>query len=172
MKKSILKNRKRWCTGIAIYQILGAAVSVILICTLVPNLSAGVIFALVPLLAMCLMSLLAGVLFFVKGNESRFFTLSKLNFCLQIPQLSMTGFAFAFYYGPYLAVGFGDGSNLLGKFEMLTSNVAFQIGGAEPFYILLNLVPLFLLIILRWIERNPMVTAPELENAFVEESEV
>jgi len=171
MKKSILKRRKRWGTGIAVYEILGGLVSIILICRLVTTLTPGVIFALIPLLAMCLVSLVAGVLFFVKGNELRFFTLSKLNFCLQLLSISIPpGFVFTFYYGPYLAFGFGDDFHFLAKFELLTSNVAFLIGGTEPHYVLLDLVPLFLLLMLRRIEKAPTVTSPELENAFVEES--
>jgi len=170
MKKFVLNHRKQWCIGLSVYQILGALVAIIFLLSIVKNnMYPGVIIVLIPIATICIVSLLAGVLFF-RGNESRFFTLSKVSFWVQILQLSLGGFGFIFYYGPYLAVGFDNDSKFLMKFESLSCNFSIELGDTSEQYVLLNLVPVFLLITLRWLQRNPIVSSPELENAFVEES--
>jgi len=156
--------------GIAIYQIVGSLVIFLLIYLYVNEITPGVIFALIPILSVCLVSLMAGIFFFFKKQELRFFTLSKLNFCIQILQLSLPGFAFIFYYGPYLGIGVDGDPSFRLKFEMLTANFSFRIGETEEHYVLFNLVPLIPLMALRWIERNP-VTAPALENSFIDTQE-
>lgn len=152
--------------GLAIYQIIGSLVTIFLIVTIVKNINAGVVLALIPIVAWSLVSLCAGIVYFIKGNELRFYTLSKLNFCFQLIRLSVPGFAFTFFYGPYLAAGFDfNDHTFVVKFETLTANFDFRIGQTEEYHVLCNLVALFLLLSLRWIERNPVVDK-ENENAF------
>src|SRR5688572_23862053 len=106
MKQNVLKNRKTLLTIIALYQIIGSAVMFYLLYSVVgPDSHAGQYFALSPLLILTLISLFAGVFYFAFGERTRFFLLSKLNFCLHIIQISVAGFAFAFYYGPHLSIG-------------------------------------------------------------------
>jgi hypothetical protein len=171
MKQQILNNRKRWLLGIAIYQLAGAVTMIIFLISILmgQEVSAGLIFAIIPMGALSLVSLLAGVLYFSKGNEIRFFTLSKLNFCAQIIQLSLPGFVFRFYYGPYLAAGFDGDPSFRLMFETLSANFGFTIGSSdEEMMVLFNLIPLIPLIILRWIERNKIVS-PSFETSFLEE---
>src|SRR5689334_5409068 len=108
-KQFVLKNRKGWGLGIAIYQLIGSLVVFLLMYLNIPELNAGIVLALIPLIGITLTGFVASIVYFMKGYTLRFFTLSKLNFCFQILLLSVKGFAFAFYYGPYLAIGFdGD----------------------------------------------------------------
>lgn len=170
MKNSVLNNRKRWSTGIAIYQLLGSLAMIIFLISIIMSqeVSGGMIFALIPISALCLVSLMAGILYFVKGNELRFFTLSKLNLCAQTIQFTLPGFIFRFYYGPYLALGFDGDPSFRLKFETLTANFGFSIGSTgEETLVLINCIPIFLLIVLRWIERNK-TASPEFETAFAE----
>jgi hypothetical protein len=150
--------------------LVGGLVMLILTITIFGSqeVSGGVIFAISPIIALILVSLMAGILYFVKGNEVRFFTLSKINFCSQLIQLAIPpGFSFGFYYGPYLTIGI-DGHAVAIKYEMLTANFGFSIGNPiEKLMVLFNLIPLFILIILRWIERNK-TASPEFENTFAE----
>ena len=170
MKKHILRNKKRWLTGIAIYQLLGGLVMLILLFTILgrQEVSAGVVLAVIPMVALSLVSLFAGVLYFFKKNEIRFYTLSKLNFCAQLLRLAIPpGFTYCYYYGPYLALGIDTDRMFTIKFEMLTANFNFSFGGQdEGLLIMLNCVPLLILIILRWIERNK--TEPtEFDDSFL-----
>ena len=170
-KQVVLDNKRRWGMGIAIYQLVGAFTMVILLITLLQGqeVSGGLIFAIIPMGALSLVSLMAGILYFFKRNEIRFFTLSKLNFCAQIIQLTVPGFAYWFYFGPYLAVGFDGDPSLRIKFETLSANFGFHIGGAnEETLVVFNLIPLIPLMVLRWIERNKIVS-PEYETSFIEE---
>jgi hypothetical protein len=170
MKQSVLNNRKRWSTGIAIYQLIGSITMIIFLVSIIMSqeVSAGMIFALIPMSALCLVSLMAGILYFFKGNELRFFTLSKLNFCAQILQFTLPGFIFRFYYGPYLAFGFDGDPSFRLKFETLSANFGFSIGATSgETLVLINCIPLIPLIILRWIERNKTVS-PEFETSFAD----
>lgn len=166
-KQFVLNNRRGWGIGIAIYQLLGSLVIFLLMYLHIQELSAGVVFVLIPLIGITLTGFIASVVYFVKGYTLRFFTLSKLNFCFQMLQLSVSGFAFAFYYGPYLAIGFGDTLFHI-KFEMLTANFGLQFSELEEQYGLINLIPLIPILALRWVERNP-VEVTEYENSFLEE---
>jgi len=173
MKKFVLNHRKRWTLSIAIFQLLGALVSLYLIFTVVANngISFAVVFAVLPILGITLVSLFAGIFYFIKGekNELRFFTLSKLNFCVHFLQLAVPGFAFIYYYGPYLAFGFDGDFSFLLRFQTLTINFAFSIGSTDGEHeVLFNIIPIIPLLALRWIERNP-VESPDPEKAFVEE---
>jgi hypothetical protein len=170
MKKHILAHRRAWSKGIAIYEILGGIVALIFIYRILSNdINAGLILVLIPILGLSLASLFAGIFFFIKGNELRFYTLSKLNFCSHLLQLAVPGFKFIFYYGPFLAIGFDGDYNFVMQFETLTMNFALQIGNAEEYYVTLNLIAILPLIILRWIERNPPGKDAELEKAFMED---
>jgi hypothetical protein len=174
MKKHILKYRKRWLTGIAIYQLLGGLVMLILLFSILSGqeVSAGVVLAVIPMVALSLVSLFAGILYFFKKNEIRFYTLSKLNFCAQLFQLAIPpGFTYRFYYGPYLALGVDTDRMFTIKFETLTANFGFSFGSQdEGLLVMLNCIPLLILIILRWVERNKEVS-PEFENSFIEGSQ-
>ncbi|MBO9201187.1 MULTISPECIES: hypothetical protein [Niastella] len=174
MKKHVLKYRKRWLTGIAIYQLLGGLVMLILLFSILmgQEVSPGVILAIIPMVALSLVSLIAGIMHFIKGNEVRFYTLSKLNFCAQLLQLAIPpGFTYRFYYGPYLAVGVDTDRMFTIKFETLTANFGFSFGTQdEGLLVMLNCIPLFMLIVLRWIERNK-IASPEFEGAFIEGSQ-
>jgi hypothetical protein len=130
--------------------------------------SAGVVLVMIPLVGITLTGFVAGILYFIKGYTLRFFTLSKLNFCFQLLQLSVKGFAFAFYYGPYLAVGFDGDAFFRINFEMLTANFSLRLGATEQQFVSINLIPLIPILALRWIERNP-VASPEFESSFIEE---
>ncbi|OQP42396.1 hypothetical protein A4D02_12540 [Niastella koreensis] len=170
-KRFVLNKRKGWLMGIAIYQLLGAIVLLILMVTILsaqPEISGGVIFAVIPMIALSLVSIMAGIFYFIKGKELKFYTLSKLNLCAQLLQLTIPpGFTFIYYYGPYFALGI-NGHTLAIRFETLTANFNFSIGGQEEgLVVLFNCVPLLILIILRWIERNK--TAPTgFDNSFVD----
>jgi hypothetical protein len=129
------------------------------------GLSAGQILALIPILAITLISLFAGVLHFF-NKKIQFYTLSKLNFCLQIIQLSTGGIKYYFYYGAYLTAGlYRDGAfNLELGFNLV--DFAVQLGEMDDRFFALNLFPFIPLIILRWAERNP---SPEpFEKTFTE----
>jgi hypothetical protein len=171
MKKHVLRNRKRWLTGIAIYQLLGGLVMLIFLFSILSGqqISAGVVLAVIPMVALSLVSLFAGLLYFFKGKEIRFYTLSKLNFCAQLLQLAIPpGFTYRFYYGPYLALGLDTDHMFTIKFETLTANFGFSFGGQdEGLLLMFNCIPLLILIILRWIERNK-IESPEFEDSFIE----
>jgi hypothetical protein len=169
-RQFVLNNRRGWGIGIAIYQLLGSLVILLLMFLNIQELSAGVVLVLIPLIGITLTGFIAAVIYFVKGYTLGFFTLSKLNFCFQMLQLSVSGFAFAFYYGPYLAIGFGADSLFHIKFEMLTANFSLQFGETEEQYGLINLIPLIPILALRWVERNP-VEVTEYENSFLEEQQ-
>jgi hypothetical protein len=154
--------------GIAIYQLIGALVMFLLMYSNIPVFSAGVVFVMIPLVGITLTGFIAGIVYFVKGYTLRFFTLSKLNFCFQLLQLSVHGFAFKYYYGPYLAAGFGGDYFFNIKFELLTANFALRFGGTNEQFVFINFIPLIPILALRWIERNP-VLSPEFENSFVED---
>src|SRR5688572_15423570 len=103
MKQFVLKNRKIFLAIISIFQIAGSLVMFYLMFRAVrPDSHAGQYFALFPLLIINVISLFAGVFYFIYGERTRFFLLSKLNFCLQIIQFSVNGFKYSYYYGPYL----------------------------------------------------------------------
>lgn len=167
-KQFVLKNRKGWGLGIAIYQLIGSLVVFLLMYLNIPELNAGIVLALIPLIGITLTGFVASIVYFMKGYTLRFFTLSKLNFCFQILLLSVKGFAFAFYYGPYLAIGFDGDAFFRIKFEMLTAKFALQFGGSEEQFVFINLVPLIPILALRWVERNP-VEVSEFEDSFLEE---
>jgi hypothetical protein len=167
-KQFVLNNRRGWGLGIAIYQLIGSLIIFLLMFLNIHELSAGVILVLIPLIGITLTGFIASIVYFVKGYTLRFFTLSKLNFCFQMLQLSVSGFAFAFYYGPYLAIGFDGDAFFRIKFEMLTANFALRLGETEEQYALINLIPLIPILALRWVERNP-VEVTEYENSFLEE---
>jgi hypothetical protein len=169
-KQFVLNNRRGWGMGIAIYQLLGSVVIFLLMYFNITELSIGVLLVLVPLVGITLTGFTAGVLYFIKGYTLRFFTLSKLNFCFQLLQLSVSGFAFLFYYGPYLAVGFDSESFFRIKFEMLTANFSLRLGETEEQFGLINLIPLIPVLALRWIERNP-VASPALEDSLIDTQE-
>jgi hypothetical protein len=172
MKKHILNNRKRWLTGIAIYQLLGGVVMLILLITILssqPEISGGVIFAVIPMAGLSLVSLIAGIFYFVKGKEVKFFTLSKLNLCAQILQLTVPpGFTYMYYYGPYIALGVDTDRMFTIKFETLTANFNFMIGGQEEnVLVLINIIPILILLIVRWIERYK-IEPSEFDDSFVD----
>jgi hypothetical protein len=167
-KKNVLNNRRGWGLGIAIYQLIGSLVIFLVMFLNIQQLSAGVLLALIPLIGITLTGFIASIIYFVKGYTLRFFTLSKLNFCFQLLQLSVSGFAFAFHYGPYLAVGLEGDSLFSMKFEMLTANFSLQFGETEEQFGLINLIPLIPILALRWVERNP-VEVTQFENSFLEE---
>jgi hypothetical protein len=167
-KQFVLNNRKGWGMGIAIYQLIGALVMFLLMYSNIAVFSAGVVLVLIPLVGITLTGFIAGIMYFIKGYTLRFFTLSKLNFCFQILQLSVQGFAFIYYYGPYLAVGFGGDYFFNIKFELLTANFSLRLGNTAEQFVFINLIPLIPILALRWIERNPVVS-PEFENSFAED---
>lgn len=167
-KRFVLNNRKGWGMSIALYQLLGALVVFLLMYLNISELSAGVVIVLIPLIGITLTGFIAGILYLIKGYTLRFFTLSKLNFCFQLLQLSVWGFGFGFYYGPYLALGFDSESFFRIKFEMLTANFNLRIGETTEQVVLINLIPLIPILALRWLERNP-IDATEFENSFLEE---
>jgi len=169
-KQFVLKHRRGWGLGIAIYQLIGSLVIFLLMYLNIKMLSAGVILVLIPLIGITLTGFVASIIYFIKGYTLRFFTLSKLNFCFQILQLSVKGFAFAFYYGPYLAIGFDSDVFFRIKFEMLTANFGLRLGETEEQFVFINLIPLIPILALRWIERNP-VEVTEFEHSFLEEQE-
>jgi hypothetical protein len=169
-KQFVLKHRRGWGLGIAIYQLIGSLVIFLLMYLNIKMLSAGVILVLIPLVGITLTGFVASIIYFIKGYTLRFFTLSKLNFCFQILQLSVKGFAFAFYYGPYLAIGFDSDVFFRIKFEMLTANFGLRLGETEEQFVFINLIPLIPILALRWIERNP-VEVTEFEQSFLEEQE-
>jgi hypothetical protein len=169
-KQFVLKHRRGWGLGIAIYQLIGSLVIFLLMYLNIKMLSAGVILVLIPLVGITLTGFVASIIYFIKGYTLRFFTLSKLNFCFQILQLSVKGFAFAFYYGPYLAIGFDSDVFFRIKFEMLTANFGLRLGETEEQFVFINLIPLIPILALRWIERNP-VEVTEFEHSFLEEQE-
>lgn len=156
--------------GIAIYQILGALVIFYLIYSIVDDITPGIVFALIPIGGLCLVSLFAGIFFFIKGinNDLRFFTLSKLNFCAQFLVLSVPGFAFHFYYGPFFAMGFDGDFNFMFRAELLTADFGLKFGETDAHYVLLNFIPLVPLLKLRRVERS-LAAMREQENAFVKE---
>lgn len=169
-KQFVLKNRKGWGLGIAIYQLLGSLVIFLLMYLNIPELNAGIVFVLIPLIGITLTGFIASIVYFIKGYTLRFFTLSKLNFCFQMLQISVKGFAFAFYYGPYLAIGFDSELFFRVKFEMLTANFGLRFGETQEQFVFINLIPLIPILALRWIERNP-VEVSEFENSFLEEQQ-
>ena len=140
------------------------------LCFNIQEVHAGVVLVLIPLIGITLTGFIASIIYFIKGYTLRFFTLSKLNFCFQMLQISISGFAFAFYYGPYLAIGFDSDMFFRIKFEMLTANFALRLGETEEQFVFINLVPLIPILALRWIERNP-VEVSEFENSFLEEQQ-
>jgi hypothetical protein len=167
-KQFVLNNRKGWGISIAIYQLIGSLVIFLLMYLNVQELSAGVMFVLIPLVGITLTGFMAAIIYFIKGYTLRFFTLSKLNFCFQILLLSVQGFSYAFYYGPYLAIGFDAESFFRMRFEMLTATFNLRLGQTNEQFLFINLFPLIPILALRWIERNP-VEATEFENSFLEE---
>lgn len=169
-KQFVLKHRKGWGLGIAIYQLIGSLVIFLLMFLNIQIVTTGVVFVLIPLIGITLTGFIASFIYFTKGYTLRFFTLSKLNFCFQMLQISVTGFAFAFYYGPYLAIGFDSELFFRIKFEMLTANFALRIGETEEQFVFINLIPLIPILALRWVERNP-VEVSEFENSFLEEQQ-
>lgn len=169
-KQFVLKNRKGWGLGIAIYQLIGSLVIILLMYLNIQVLTAGVILVLIPLVGITLTGFVASIIYFVKGYTLRFFTLSKLNFCFQMLQISVAGFAFAFYYGPYLAIGFDSDIFFRIKFEALTANFSLRLGETEEQFVFINLIPLIPILALRWIERNP-VEVTEFEDSFLEEQQ-
>ena len=169
-KQFVLKNRRGWGLGIAIYQLIGSLVIFLVMYLNIQVLSAGVVLVLIPLVGITFTGFVASIIYFVKGYTLRFFTLSKLNFCFQMLQISVTGFAFAFHYGPYLAVGFDSDFFFRIKFETLTANFSLRIGATEEQFVFINLIPLIPILALRWIERNP-VEVTEFDNSFLEEQQ-
>lgn len=169
-KQFVLKHRKGWGLGIAIYQLIGSLVIFLLMYLNVPELNAGIVFVLIPLIGITLTGFVASIIYFIKGYTLRFFTLSKLNFCFQMLQISVKGFAFAFYYGPYLAIGFDSEMFFRIKFEMLIANFGLRFGETQEQFVFINLIPLIPILALRWIERNP-VEVSDFENSFLEEQQ-
>lgn len=152
----------------AIYQLIG---SIAMVLVLVFNLDFGTLtpvafLYLAPMIGLCVVSLLAGISYFTK-NERRFLLLSKINFWAQTVQLSIAGFGFAYYYGPYVYFGIG-GRGFKAGFELLTAYFNFSIGSTDGFYLIVNAVPIFFLQALKWIGRKPVPA--ELEHAFEEEA--
>ena len=163
MKKFVLANRKVFGISIAIYEILGGIIGLGFVYSLInEETSVGTILIIImPIVALYLVSLMAGVFYFWKGNEWRFYFLSKLNLCFQVIQLVLAGVSFMFYYGPYLAIGFDGEYNFHMKLEPLTLNFFVRFGDTESQFIMINVIPIVLLIILRWMERNATAKVPD-----------
>jgi hypothetical protein len=164
MKKFVLRNYRGFRMFLAIYQIAGAIAMFLVIAFNIKVFSVATFIFLLPIIGLCLVSLMAGISY-IQKNEVRFFVLSKINFWAQTVQFSFIIFGFAYYYGPYLYIGIGEGGFKIGL-EFLTAFFNVNINSGENFYLLVNGIPLFFLRALRWIEKIPVVA--ELENAFVE----
>jgi hypothetical protein len=172
MKQFVLRNRKAFGIGIAIYNLLGGIAGLILLYTILDsNTSVGTYIVISPIIALYIVSLLSGIFYFRQRQQWRFYFLSKLTLCMQVIQLTVAGFAFIFYYGPYLAIGFDGEPNFLLSFQTLTINFLIQFGDVELQSFKINLIPVLLLIILRWLERNPVLINEEAEHFLVGGSE-
>jgi hypothetical protein len=151
---------------IAIYQMAGAIAMILVIAFNIGAFTGATFAFLMPIIGLCLVSLMAGIACFQK-KDHRFFVLSKINFWTQTVQFSIALFGFTFYYGPYVYIGISEGNFTVG-FELLTANFNVRIYSPDNFYVFVNAIPLVFLRALRWIERKPVTT--ELEHAFVEET--
>jgi hypothetical protein len=170
MKKFILANPKVFGTILAVYTILGGVVGLLLIYSLInEETTLGNYIVIVPIAILYLISVFAGVFYFWKQQRQRFYFLTKLILCFQVLQIVVKGFAYTFYYGPYLAIGFDGEPNFQLKFESLTLNFFVHFGDTETQSFMVNLVPIILLIILRWLERNPYTPAMEIPDHFLQE---
>jgi len=166
----LIRNRKPILAGIAIYQLLGSALQFYLLYQFVgPGMHLGNYVALLPMLCISFISLLAGACYFIYGERYRFYLLSTINFCLQIVQLSVPGFKFAFYCLLYLGVAIDHNYSLQVDFDFFSAFMSFSLNNPEFQFFKLNLVPLVPLLLLRWLEKNP--AGREAENAFLKEEE-
>jgi hypothetical protein len=170
MKKFVVDNSKAFSIFLAIYTLLGGLTGLWLIYSLVDeNTGLGSYIVILPIAALYFVSLLGGIFYFVQSQRWRFYFLAKLVLCCQVIQLAVTGFTFYFYYGPYLALGFLEGDGGVFKFETLTATFGVRFGDVETQGVLINVVPILLLIILRWIERAERGPAMEVPEDFLEE---
>lgn len=152
----MLDNRRGILLTIAIYQALGGLLAAFLMFNLLPpDVHAGVILVLIPIAAICLISFFAGIVYFFKGETTRFFLLSKLNFCFQIIQFSLVGLTYYFNYGFYLTAGMDGNYTFIGGVGLSAAMFGVKLGPTDYSFFQLNLFPLIPLIILRWAERNP-----------------
>lgn len=170
MKKFVVAHSKAFGIFLSIYILLGGLTGLWLIYTLVDeNTGLGSYIVIVPIAAIYLVSLLGGIFYFVRSQRWRFYFLAKLVLCCQVIQLAVTGFTYYFYYGPYFAPGFWEGDGLIFKFESLTATFGVRFGDVETQGFMINLVPILLLIILRWIERAEREPTIEVPEDFLEE---
>jgi hypothetical protein len=158
MKQFVLKNRKAFMMAIAIYQVLGGLMCLWLLYNIA---SPGAIFIGLPIIALILISLFAGIFYFFNGESMRFFLLSKINFCAQLVQFSLAGIKFAFLYGFYLIVGADSNGEFQLYLGVKLAEFAIRLGNNDYQFFILNLFPLLPLIMLRWAERNPAIDPAE-----------
>jgi hypothetical protein len=125
-----------------------------------------------PFIALYIVSLCAGIFYWIKGQEWRFYFLSLLNFCAQVLQFVVAGISFKYYYGLYLAIGFNDEPNLVIRFESLTLNYLIQFGEAHITEVMIYPLPILFIIILRWMEKNVGKVDKEAEGFLQEGQEV
>lgn len=156
MKLWVLKNRRPILMIIAIYQFIGGLIGIWLIYSIAsPGVNAGFVLAVIPIVALILCSLFAGIFYFFKGETTRFFLLSKINFIAQMIQFTVAGIKFTFYYGAYFTIGLNQDHILAFTMGYELVEFAMSFGTFDFYYLYINLVPLIPLAILRWCERNP-----------------
>lgn len=170
MKSFVLKNSKAFGIFLSVYAMLGALAGSYLIFSVVDkNTGLGAYIVLVPIAAIYLVSLLGGIFYFVKTQRWRFYFLVKLVLCCQVIQLAVKGFTYAFYFGPYLGVGFGQGDGLIINFELLATTFRVYFGDVELQSVQINLLAILLLFVLRWLERDEKAGGDAATDQFLQE---
>lgn len=172
MKEFVLTHRKFFSIFLAVYVMLGGLFGLYLIFSIInTDTGLGAYLMIIPIAALYLVSLLGGIFYFVGPQRWRFYFLAKLALCFQVIQLAVKGFSFLFYYGPYLALGVREDDGIVLKFESLGLSFNATLGEVEIQGVMINLVPILLLIILRWLERGEKEEGITIPEHFLQEEE-
>lgn len=164
MKQFILKNRKTFGIFLALYQLMGGIMGFTVVYSYTqaqPGFSTW--FWLTPFLVLLVISVCAGIFYFVKGQKWRFYLLSSLNLSAQVIQIMLSGFYILYYTGAYVAIGMDNEFSVVMKCDLRLANMAIGAGEIVEQSVMINLVPVLLLVILYCLKKGEKANGKEIE---------
>jgi hypothetical protein len=172
MRSIVLKNQQLFGLFLSFYALIGGFIGMYMVYKQMgPDTGLGSYMILVPIGVIYLLSFWGGIAYHSVQQRWRFYTFLKLVLCLQVIQFAVKGFTFIFYFGPYLSFGYNDVDAFALQFKLLTLNFSVWLGDAEVQGFEVNLVAIFLLMILRWLERAERTADQDVVEQFLQQTE-
>jgi hypothetical protein len=152
--------------ALAIYQIGGGIIGLILTAILISKLNiipvlSGILLFVV--IVLYLFSIYCGILLLKKDPAGLNYSL--VNQCLQVVSFAIAGFAFQYISGAYMSIGvsLSDSFTLLANFGVSSWQIAIN-GDSGPVIVVVNLVALVLIIFILRLRKETRVSISDAER--------